>query len=70
MFTKIRDARAHFLRKNFVFKMIPMLNPDGVVNGHYRMDVLGQNLNRFYQNPDPQLQPSAYAAKKIGNHYF
>lgn len=70
MFIKIRDARAHFLRKNFIFKLIPMLNPDGVANGHYRMDVLGQNLNRFYQNPDPSLQPSAYAVKKIGKYYF
>lgn len=47
-----------------------MLNPDGVSCGHYRMDVFGQNLNRFYQNPDPSIQSSAYAVKKIGQHYF
>ena len=47
------DARAHLLRKYFVFVLILMLNPDGVSRGHCRMDALNQNLNRYYSTPDP-----------------
>lgn len=68
-FSKGRDARAFYLRKKFVFKFIPMLNPDGVANGNYRMDFFGQNLNRFYLNPDFEKQPAVYAVKKIGQYY-
>ena len=32
------DERSKLLRDNFVFVMIPMLNPDAVYRGHYRVD--------------------------------
>jgi murein tripeptide amidase MpaA len=40
------EDKAEFLRDNFVFKIIPMLNPDGVIVGNYRCSLYGQDLNR------------------------
>ena len=40
------DAEAKTLRDNFIFKIIPMLNPDGVINGNYRCSLAGCDLNR------------------------
>ncbi|KAF7224809.1 cytosolic carboxypeptidase 2 isoform X2 [Nothobranchius furzeri] len=40
---------AQILRDNFVFKVVPMLNPDGVVVGNYRCSLAGRDLNRNYK---------------------
>jgi murein tripeptide amidase MpaA len=39
--TDPKDPEAKKLRDNFVFKIIPMLNPDGVINGNYRCSLAG-----------------------------
>ena len=40
------EEGAKYLRNNFVFKIVPMLNPDGVIIGNYRCSLSGQDLNR------------------------
>ncbi len=42
------------LRDKVVFYIFPILNPDGVARGHYRVDPNGINLNRCYINPSPK----------------
>ncbi|XP_078317223.1 cytosolic carboxypeptidase-like protein 5 isoform X14 [Crassostrea virginica] len=62
---KDNDPRAKALRRQFVFKCIPILNPDGVQRGHYRTDQRGVNLNRMYLDPSIELHPSIYASKSM-----
>ena len=55
--------RGEALRKHFVFKIIPVLNPDGVYRGHFRADQQGVNLNRCYMSPSCTDHPGIFAAK-------
>lgn len=53
------------LRNQFVFKLIPMLNVDGVVNGSHRCSLAGVDLNRTWDQPSPVLHPVIYHSKAI-----
>jgi len=64
-----KDIRAKILRQHFVFKIIPMVNPDGVHDGHYRMDIFNQNLNRFYKDPNIDYTPAPFAIKELIKYY-
>ena len=56
------DPRARALREKFVFKLVPIINPDGVYRGHYRGDTRATNLNRFYgASASAEHHPSVYA---------
>lgn len=59
------DPRARRLRERFVFKLVPMLNPDGVYLGHYRADTEGLNLNRLYLYCSLARQPSIAAVGAV-----
>eukprot|EP01138_Halocafeteria_seosinensis_P004023 gb/GECG01004114.1/.p1 GENE.gb/GECG01004114.1/~~gb/GECG01004114.1/.p1 ORF type:complete len:1007 (+),score=96.04 gb/GECG01004114.1/:1-3021(+) len=60
-----KNPYAKALRKRFVVKVVPMINPDGVSLGHFRLDKYGVNLNRAYGDPTASKQPSIKAIKEI-----
>ena len=37
------------LRRTFVFKIVPMINVDGVMCGNYRCSLSGIDLNRVWK---------------------
>ena len=56
---------AKILRDNFVFKIVPMLNPDGVIAGSYRCNLTGVDLNRCWNDPSKKLHPTVFHAKAM-----
>lgn len=53
------------LRRNVVFKVVPMINPDGVIAGNYRSSLSGNDLNRQFINPNPKLHPEVSQLKAL-----
>ncbi|KAK2179282.1 hypothetical protein NP493_500g02012 [Ridgeia piscesae] len=56
---------AKTLRDHLVFKVVPMLNPDGVYLGNYRCSLMGFDLNRHWLEPSPWAHPTLYATKNV-----
>jgi len=63
--TDPENEEAKILRDNFIFKVIPMLNPDGVINGNYRSSLAGCDLNRRWKTPSKVIHPEIYNVKKL-----
>ena len=63
--TRPNSVAASLLRRNFVFKVVPMVNPDGVVYGNYRTSLAGQDLNRKWRTPSTVLFPEVFAIKRM-----
>ena len=56
---------ANYLRDNFIFKIIPMINVDGVVCGNTRTSLSGCDLNRRWSNPNILLHPEIFYSKEL-----
>lgn len=53
------------LLESFVFKVVPMVNVDGVIMGNHRCSILGVDLNREYLRPTGESHPVLYALKGL-----
>ncbi|XP_058153392.1 cytosolic carboxypeptidase 3 isoform X3 [Dasypus novemcinctus] len=59
------SSDAQLLRDTFIFKVVPMLNPDGVIVGNYRCSLAGQDLNRCYTSLLKESFPSVWYTRNM-----
>ncbi|XP_061177697.1 cytosolic carboxypeptidase 2-like isoform X5 [Saccostrea echinata] len=59
------DPVAKELRNRFIFKIVPMLNPDGVIVGNYRCSLAARDLNRNYRHPRKESFPTVWFTKSM-----
>ena len=59
------SEEAKKLREVYVFKIIPMMNPDGVLVGNSRTSFAGCDLNRRWGKPNEIIHPEVYSAKQM-----
>ena len=61
----------HFqkLRDKFIFKIVPMLNPDGVIVGNTRCSLAGRDLNRQYRVVSRECFPPVWHVKMLIRKY-
>jgi murein tripeptide amidase MpaA len=59
------NIEAVTLRRNFVFKLVPMINVDGVMYGNYRTSLSGIDLNRAWKKPNITMFPEVVAIKEL-----
>ena len=53
------------LRSQFLFKIVPMLNIDGVQKGNYRFSGYGCDLNRKWKTCKENNQPEIYFMRNL-----
>lgn len=65
--TDPRDPEMVRLRHAYVFKVVPSLNPDGVICGNHRCSMAAKDLNRQWLNPSQSLHPTIFHTKCLIN---
>ena len=51
------SIEAKQLRDKFEFRVVPMVNVDGVISGNYRSNLSGSDVNRQWLFPSKKGQP-------------
>ncbi|XP_013412947.1 cytosolic carboxypeptidase 2 [Lingula anatina] len=59
------NSVAKQLRNKFIFKIVPMLNIDGVIVGNYRCSLGARDLNRNYRHPRRESFPTVWHTKAM-----
>ena len=59
------SEEAKKLRELYLFKIIPMMNPDGVLVGNSRTSFAGCDLNRRWTKPNEIIHPEIYKTKQM-----
>ncbi|KAG0714549.1 Cytosolic carboxypeptidase 1 [Chionoecetes opilio] len=59
------SAISRQLLDKYIFKIVPMLNPEGVIHGNHRCGLTDEDLNRRWMEPHPILHPTIYHAKAL-----
>lgn len=62
--TEFGDPQTETLLENYVFQILPMLNPDGVARGYWMRDTLGLNLDNHYEDPWADVHPTVWATRE------
>lgn len=58
-----------WILENYMIKIYPMVNVDGVIYGNFRCDLTGSDLNRKWKDTSKVLHPQVYTIKqKIRNY--
>jgi len=66
LFLLSKAPMARNLRKRVIFKIIPILNIDGVIGGNYRRSFAGLDLNRMFgEHTNKRLNPEACLLKEL-----
>ena len=59
------SEEAKKLREIYLFKIVPMMNPDGVLVGNSRTSFAGCDLNRRWGKPNEIIHPEVYFTKNM-----
>jgi murein tripeptide amidase MpaA len=60
-----KDKVAIELRKRVIFKIIPMINSDGVTAGNSRCSFIGRDINRLFGHPNSKLTPEPFNLRAL-----